>query len=183
MSVKIEIVEKNVDLDELARLPTEYLVAAGRWIKYKNFDKSIAVAKNSSMPIVIIGGGPEKESLKKFANLLNAEVVFIENPNRDTFLRIIELSKAFIFPAFEDFGITPIESMALGTPVIGLNFGGLSETVVHGVSGFLANDANELAQFVARAGKLPRESIMESVQKFSPARFQKEIVNAIKFNL
>jgi glycosyltransferase involved in cell wall biosynthesis len=182
VSVKITIDDKNVDVVTLAKLPPKYLVAAGRWIKYKNFDKSISVAKNSSMPIVILGGGPEKESLKKFANLLNAEVVFIENPNRDTFLRIIELSEAFIFPALEDFGITPIESMALGTPVIGLNFGGLSETVVHGVSGFLANDANELVQFVARVGMLHSESIMESVQKFSPARFQKEIINALKLN-
>jgi glycosyltransferase involved in cell wall biosynthesis len=64
----------------------------------------------------------------------------------------------------EPFGLVAIESMATGTPVIGRRAGGLTETIDHGVTGFLVDDIDEAVLAVSRAGKLSREDIARSTR-------------------
>jgi len=76
-------------------------------------------------------------------------------------------AKAFIFPGEEDFGITPVEAQASGTPVIGFGKGGLLETVEENNTGlfFMKQDA---------------ESLIEAVNKFGSSKARK---NAEKFDI
>jgi len=71
----------------------------------------------------------------------------------------------------EPFGLVAIESMAAGTPVIARRAGALTETIEHGVTGFLVDDVSEAVLAVQRVPGLDRRRIRElTVERFSPAR-------------
>lgn len=75
----------------------------------------------------------------------------------------------------EPFGLVAIESMATGTPVIARRAGALTETIEHGVDGFLVDDLDEAALAVARVGDLDRAAIRRrAVERFSPERMVDE---------
>jgi glycosyltransferase involved in cell wall biosynthesis len=81
-----------------------------------------------------------------------------------------------VFPAYEDFGIVPIESAATGTRVLALNAGGSKETVVDGVTGALAEDQSVEA-FVAAFNRLPVEDVdalRAHSSQFSPQQFRRK---------
>jgi glycosyltransferase involved in cell wall biosynthesis len=65
----------------------------------------------------------------------------------------------------EPFGLVAIESMATGTPVIGRRAGALTETIEHGVNGFLVDDLDEAALAVSRVAALDRAEIIRSTRE------------------
>ena len=110
----------------------DYFVSGGRLVKYKRFDLIVEVFNRLRLPIKIFGDGPELENLKKIA-LPNIE--FLGRISDRAKADLLSQAKAFIHPQVEDLGITPIESMASGRPVIAYPVGGASETVIPGVTG------------------------------------------------
>lgn len=92
-------------------------------------------------------------------------------------------AKAFLFPPLEDFGLVPIEAMAMGTPVIAYGEGGALETVVDGVTGvfFSPQTPESLNQAIERFETMgwDRDRIREHAEQFSKERFQENIRNYI----
>ena len=84
----------------------------------------------------------------------------------------------------EDFGITPVESMMAGTPVIAFNGGGYKETVVDGKTGVLFDDysVNGLIEAIKKFEKMKfnYQDLIDHAQKFSKERFKAEIENFVK---
>jgi glycosyltransferase involved in cell wall biosynthesis len=75
----------------------------------------------------------------------------------------------------EPFGLVAIESMATGTPVIARRAGAFTETIEHGVTGFLVDDVNEAALAVEKIRELDRRQIREkTLERFSPERMVDE---------
>jgi glycosyltransferase involved in cell wall biosynthesis len=71
----------------------------------------------------------------------------------------------------EPFGLVAIESLATGTPVIARRAGGLTETIEHGVDGFLVDDVIEAELAVQQVRDLDRRLIRErALERFSPTR-------------
>jgi glycosyltransferase involved in cell wall biosynthesis len=71
----------------------------------------------------------------------------------------------------EPFGLVAIESMATGTPIIGRRAGGLTETVEHGLTGFLVDDLTEAELAVKNVHQLSRLAVRERViERFRPSR-------------
>jgi D-inositol-3-phosphate glycosyltransferase len=94
---------------------------------------------------------PEIGCLQKLAEAegVSHRVTFVGRRNRDALLYYYSAADVFITtPWYEPFGITPIEAMACGTPVIGSNVGGIKFTVINGKTGFLVppNDPVFLGQ-------------------------------------
>ena len=94
-------------------------------------------------------------------------------------------AKATIFAALdEDFGIVPVESMAAGTPVIGLAQGGVMETVVDGKTGVLFREATveSLVEAIKKSNTidLSPEECRKQAKKFSKERFVKEIQSFVE---
>ena len=83
---------------------------------------------------------PMKENiLKKIEWKKN--IIALEAPDDDTLIALIQRAIASIYiPIDEDFGMTPVESMACGTPVIGVAEGGLLETVIEWKTGVLVKN-------------------------------------------
>lgn len=104
-----------------------YYLTASRLVPYKRID--LIVEAFSSMPerkLVVIGDGSEMKKIKEKAGK-NIEILgYQSNSILEEHMR---KARAFVFAAEEDFGITPVEAQACGTPVIAFGKGGALETV------------------------------------------------------
>ena len=123
----------DVDKFELCEEKEDYYLTASRMVPYKKI-KLIVEAFNE-MPdkkLVVIGDGPEFAKTKAIAK---ENINMMGYQPYEVLKEKMQHAKAFIFAAEEDFGITPIEAQACGTPVIAYGKGGALETVKDGKTG------------------------------------------------
>lgn len=109
-----------------------YFVTGGRLVPYKRFDLVVHVFNRLGWPLKIFGDGPELEGLRKRAK---RNIQFLGRISDVQKADVLRYAQAFIHPQIEDFGITPVESMASGRPVIAYPLGGATETVIPGKTG------------------------------------------------
>jgi glycosyltransferase involved in cell wall biosynthesis len=130
------------------REPEDCYLAGGRLIPYKRIGLAVEALNALNLPLKVFGDGRDRASLEALAG---PGVEFLgwvgEAQRQELFARC----RAFIFPGAEDFGITPLEAMAAGRPVIAYAAGGSLETVQEGVTGrfFYQQNAAALAAAVA----------------------------------
>lgn len=106
----------------------DYYISVGRLVPYKRID--LLARAFSEMPgrkLKIVGTGPD---MKKVAAACGPNVEMLGFLPNDEVRNLLAGARAFMFAGIEDFGITPVEAQALGTPVIAYADGGLRETVV-----------------------------------------------------
>ena len=103
-------------------------VTVSRLIGYKRVDLLVeAFRRMPSRRLVVVGTGPEAARLRDRAP---PNVRFAGFLPQAAMREQVASARAFVFAAVEDFGIAPVEALALGTPVIALRRGGAAETVV-----------------------------------------------------
>jgi len=100
----------------------KYFLTGGRLVAYKRFDIAIKAFNRLGIPLKIFGEGPEEKNLKKLAK---PNIEFSGRINQKELSQLYSQAIAFIHPQIEDFGITAIESMAAGRPVIAYAAGGM----------------------------------------------------------
>lgn len=112
----------------------DYFLAGGRIVPYKRFDLLVEAFNKLGRPLKIFGSGPAMDDLKR-----NAEenIEFLGRVPDEELKKLYANCIAFLNPQEEDFGITMIEAMAAGRPVIAYRKGGASEIVESGVTGEL----------------------------------------------
>lgn len=161
----------------LDALPDEFLLGASRFIPYKELDLVIRAGEASGIPVVLAGRGPLEAELRALAADASVPVHFVISPSDELLFALYERAAALVFPALEDFGIMPVEAMALGTPVVSRNEGGVVESVHDGVSGAHVSEwtPTVLKAAVHRAVDLDRSQVRSSVERFDSARFRREI--------
>ena len=101
------------------------------------------IQKELPAKLVIVGDGPEKESLENLCKKkgIDEKVLFVGNSHEVD--KILCFSDLFILPSeHESFGLVALEAMVCGVPVISSNAGGLPEVNIHGESGYLSNVGN-----------------------------------------
>ena len=106
----------------------EGMLMWGRLIPYKRVDLGIEAARATGIKLNIVGNGPMRAALEQQAQGLK-HVVFHGRLDDPDLMALMERSLCTLFPAYEDFGIVPVESLAAGLPVVALGAGGSSETV------------------------------------------------------
>lgn len=114
-------------------------LAVGRIVPYKRFDLLVEAFNRSGRPLTIVSSirnelsdqlmGLSKGNIRWHFALPEAEK-----------LKLLQNSRAVIFPQEEDFGIVPIEAMACGTPLVAYRSGGATETVREDVSGIFFDE-------------------------------------------
>lgn len=161
----------------------DYLVSAGRFVPYKQHAFSLKVAKAVGMPIVIMGSGPEETNLRRLAEVEKINARFIIAPDRTTWVNILAHAHSLLFPAEEDFGIVPIESICVGTPVIAYGRGAASEYVSEYTNGKLIPDLNLESWTWGVNSQMDKcEVDAGSVSKFNTQRFDYEFRKWINEN-
>lgn len=158
--------------------PKTYYLAGGRLVPYKRFDLVVKAFSRLGIPAKIFGIGPELKYLKKIAK---PNVEFLGRISDDQKAKLYAECIAYINPQEEDFGITTIEAMAAGRPVIAYRRGGATETVIENRTGEFFDEQiwEELADRILRfePAKYNPEIIKQHAENFCERKFQENIRN------
>jgi glycosyltransferase involved in cell wall biosynthesis len=160
----------------------DYFFAGGRLELPKNFSLIIEAFNQLKLPLKIYGTGQQEASLGTLAGPTIEFLGTVSNQERE---RLFSQARAFVVAAKdEDFGITPVEAMAAGCPVIAFRGGGYLETVVEGKTGEFFDELT-VASLVAKLrsfkdAKYSAETCRRQAEKFSKERFKKEIASFVK---
>lgn len=122
----------NTEEFSISTAPKTAFLIGGRLVSYKRYDLVVEAFNRLGIPLIIFGSGPEEAKLRAMAN---QNITFVGRVTDDERARLFSNAIAFIHPHEEDFGMTAVESMAAGRPVIAFKKGGATETVVEGVTG------------------------------------------------
>lgn len=164
--------------------PKDYFLLIGRMVPYKRFDIAIEAFNELGLPLKIIGTGPEYENLQKLAK---SNIEFLGLVTEEDLPRYYAQSRALIFPQEEDFGITALESMASGRPVIVFGQGGVMESIQEGKSGivFESQSAESLKGAVKKFQNFSfdPQKIRASVMHFDRMRFRSQVYDFLEEQL
>ena len=105
----------------------DFYLAAGAFAPYKRFDLAIEACKRLGRRLIVVGGGQDEPRLRKLAG---PTIEFVGRADDETLADLYRRARAYLFPGEEDFGITPVEANASGTPVVAFGKGGATETIV-----------------------------------------------------
>lgn len=130
-----DIVHPPVDLSTIPFAPKEqrdYWLTGGRFVSYKRFDIAIRAANTLGAPLKLFGSGPEERRLRAIAG---PTIEFLGSVTETQKYALLGGARGFLHPHVEDFGMTMLESLASGTPVLAYHAGGAREVVRHQENG------------------------------------------------
>lgn len=167
----------------------DFYVTVSRLVSYKQVSLIVQAFNQLQRPLIVIGEGPELKTLRKLA-LSNVQILGAQ-PN-EVVEKYLSKAKAFIYAAYEDFGIAVVEAQACGTPVIAYGAGGALETVVdicqqpkNGTGLFFKMQTvtalvAAVEKFEQRAKSFHPETIYTHASQFAPTIFQKRYLDFVE---
>lgn len=180
---RAQVIYPFVNLERFGapRVPGRHYLMVGAFAPYKRVDLAIEAFNRLKLPLLIVGGGPEGARLKKIAG---PTIDFVGPLSNSAVADLYARCRAFVFPGLEDFGITPLEAMAAGAPVIAYGKGGAAETVTPQTGVLFAEQTVEaLVAAVERVesgvARFDEASARARASEFSRDRFQRELKAAI----
>jgi glycosyltransferase involved in cell wall biosynthesis len=141
----------------------------------KRVDLAIEAFNKMKKKLIIIGSGQQADYLKSIAG---PTIKFLGNVSREKVIDTFFKARALIFPGVEDFGITPLESLASGTPVIAYKIGGVLETLNDNVAHFFNEvSCDHLIEAVMEFEKkeFDPKVLFQRAEEFSKEKFKEEI--------
>lgn len=166
----------------------DFYVTASRIVPYKRVELIVdAFLEMPGRRLVVIGDGPNYEAVKRRCKGTNVEIIRFDT--REVLRYYLQRAKAFVFAAEEDFGITPVEAQACGTPVIALGRGGALETVVAGETGIffrhqtVKDIIDAVYGFENLEVPLKASRCRQNAERFSKQVFQKGFSQMLKKHL
>ncbi len=175
------VIHPNVAVEDfvIGGVREDFYLTSSRMVPYKKIHLIIqAFAAMPDRRLVVIGAGPQFERCKALAG---PNVAMMGYQSHAVLLSHMQRARAFIFAAEEDFGITPVEAQACGTPILAYARGGSAETVIDGVTGLHFHQQTPLAieavvrDFEAIEDQFDPETIRSHSLRFSTERFRREI--------
>lgn len=152
------VIHPPVGIERFAGEPAEPrrgFITTGRQTPYKRIDLAVAACTELEMPLIVLGSGPEYRKLQKMAG---KSVSFFRGKSDEEVADYFKSSQAFIFPGIDDFGITAVEALAAGTPVIAYKAGGALDYISNGKNGLFFEPQTA-------------EALEKVLKKFDPANF------------
>ncbi|MBN1169066.1 glycosyltransferase [Candidatus Woesebacteria bacterium] len=184
------IIYPPVDVEKFKSLKNpyfkgKYYLTGGRMTSAKNFDLIIKVFNELKLHLKIYGSGILEKELRGMAN---KNVEFVGKVNDQELVELYQGARAFITAQKdEDFGITPVEAMAAGTPVIAYFGGGYKETVVEDKTGIFfealsVESLKRAVQSFETSGykKIRSADCIKQAEKFSKDNFVKQFKRVVE---
>jgi len=175
------VIYPPVMVDEFKKIENgggDYFLAGGRLVAYKRFDIVVKAFNKLGIPLKIFGEGPLYKDLKSLSKKKIEFLGWVEKKNLSS---LYSGARAFLNPQEEDFGITMVEAMAAGTPVIAYKAGGALEIVKPNVNGVFFDEQTweALADTVVRFKRedFTSEVVSESARIFSEENFASSLTS------
>lgn len=161
--------------------PDNYYLIVSRLVPYKRIDLAVQAFNRLGAPLRIIGEGRDRAALQSMAK---PNIEFLGYLSDEQTRQQMARCKAFIFPGEEDFGITPLEAMAAGRPVIAYGMGGALDTIEEGRTGVFFHEPtpDALAAATQRLDQLTFDpySLYRHAQRFGEDRFKQELARVVE---
>jgi len=168
----------------------DYWLSVNRLISHKRVSIQMkAFSKLSGERLIIVGSYEQSNHFRQYASYIKEikprNVEILSWIDRDKLIDLYANCKGFITTSQEeDFGMTPVEAMASGKPVIAPNEGGYKETVIDGVTGILIDNMNpeRLVQAITTINKNPekyKEDCLKQAKRFDTEVFVQKIKEQI----
>ncbi|PZV10726.1 MAG: glycosyl transferase family 1 [Pseudanabaena sp.] len=183
-----EVIYPPVDVENytLCEQKQDFYLTASRLVPYKRIDLIVeAFSQMGDRPLIVIGDG---EQLAKIQEKAGSNIKFLGHREPEELREYMQLAKAFVFAAEEDFGITPVEAQACGTPVIAYGRGGVSESVrgldcdrptgVFFAEQTVKSLRTAVLEFEENSDRILPATCRENAMRFSTEKFQ---TNFLKF--
>lgn|SRR5690242_2807234 len=180
-----QVIYPPVAVESFCSKPSEgYYLIVSELVAYKSMDYAVRFFARTGRKLRIVGDGPEYRNLKKIAG---ANVEFCGRASDSDLREIYARCRALLMPGEEDFGITAVEALASGKPVIALGRGGVLESVPlrDPVGGFFYSLAGEeslggaIEQFEAAEQDVRSEELRVWASRFSEQEFARQVKNLV----
>ncbi len=173
----IRTVYHGIDLEHftLKETPGDYLLYFGRIHPDKGTWEAIQVAQKTGMKLVIAGIIQDQEYYNQVVEPhLNEKITYIGSVGPEERDTLLGNAFALLHPIFfnEPFGLSVVEAMACGTPVLAFGKGSMPEIIENGANGFIVSNVDEMTEKLKNIENIPRKSCREKVVK----RFSQEIM-------
>jgi glycosyltransferase involved in cell wall biosynthesis len=176
-----EVVHPPVDCSLFAPCEDigQFYLWVGQLVPYKRPDLAVDAFTALGLPLVVVGSGPMGRHLRARAG---ANITFIDRMKFNELRSAYARCKAYVMTAEEDFGITSVEAMASGRPVVAFGRGGVRDSVVEERTGIffdqqhpdaLAWAVERMEHFLGRFD--PRDSVRQA-WLFAPEEFDAKMV-------
>ncbi|HYN89110.1 MAG TPA: glycosyltransferase [Polyangiaceae bacterium] len=175
------IVHPPVDVDRFSiGEPADYVLFVGELVRHKRPELAIHAAAAAGRRLKLVGAGPELPRLRaKYGH----QADFLGHLGEQELTRAYSGAQALIVPNVEEFGIAAVEAQAAGRPVVGVDAGGLRETVVHDRTGLLVppGDPDALAGALRQDfSRFDPHDIRAHAERFDRSVFQKRMRDIVE---
>lgn len=178
-----QVIHPPVDLEHFrpGDVKQNYYLMIGAFAPNKRVDLAIDVFNRLQLPLKIVGKGQDETYCR---GLAGPTIEFLGELESGKLRPLYQQARAFVFPGEDDFGITPLEAQACGTPVLAYAAGGALETVRESTGIFFQQQTVEglseaVQQMEARHLEFQSEDFQENVQRFSRERYKEQMASAI----
>lgn len=174
-----KIIYPPVEIDKFKiSEPDDFYLIGCRLVPYKRVDVVIESFKEMGLKLKVFGDGTDYERLVKIAGQA-PNIEFLGRVDEEKRKELYSKCLAFIHPQEEDFGLTPLEAMASGRPVIAYRKGGATETIIENETGiFFDKQKKEDIIKAVRTFKTENfdsQKIRKHAENFSVEKFKKNI--------
>lgn len=159
----------------------DYHLVVSALVPYKRIEVAIAAAQIAGRRLIVAGGGPLLDSFRRTAPPGVELRGYVESGQ---LLDLLARAQSLVLPGIEDFGITPLEAMASGTPVVSVANGGVVDSVLDGETGLLVREGSPpaLAAAMLEAERIEwnRPVLRQQAGKFRRDQFLQRMGSLIR---
>ena len=161
----------------------DFYLMVGAFAPNKRVDLAVHAFNQLKLPLKISGSGQDEEYCRSIAG---ETIEFLGTLSNEKLLELYQQARALVFPGEDDFGITPLEAQACGTPVIAFAAGGVLETVTDQTGLFFKEQKVEAlvkaVEIMERKWEVfVPEKFQEQLSRFGRGHFKEQMAHAIEF--
>ncbi|MGB9458379.1 MAG: glycosyltransferase [Bryobacteraceae bacterium] len=178
-----EIVYPPVEVDSFYwKPPDDYFLVVSGLVPYKRIDSAVRAFTRNGQRLIVAGDGPEYRRLRACAG---ANITFLGHVPDEDLRELYARCRALVLPGEEDFGLTPVEALASGKPVIALGRGGALESVPAYGGVFYEEASDEcleaaVERFESIEAHFRPSALQAHARRFSPNEFASQIMRILE---